>query len=190
MVYNSFMGVEDVTQRKKAIMGFLYANDAEPVDKIHLMKEVFWLSGQSATFSELIENYGPYDYGPDDQELEADVEELVSFGYVDILNEKEKQYAISTEGKKIIKDLFGEKELLVFETIKQTLNRLTFEELLFLVYKRFPEFAVNSVAKNVLKKERQIIPRLISKGAISQAYAAKILGISIQEVQHLCKCRC
>lgn len=179
------MGLDDITKRKKAILGFLYANSMEPMDKIHLMKEVFWLSGSSAAYKELIENYGAYDYGPDDQELEADVDELIAFGYVEQIPDKEKKYKLTKEGNDIIQKLFSDDELIDYETIKQTMNKLNFEELLYLVYKKFPEFAVNSVAKGVLHKEKEIIPRLISKGAISQAYAAKLLKISIQDVQRL-----
>ncbi|OIO21824.1 hypothetical protein COV61_02720 [Candidatus Micrarchaeota archaeon CG11_big_fil_rev_8_21_14_0_20_47_5] len=179
------MGLDDITKRKKAILGFLYANSMEPVDKIHLMKEVFWLSGNTNDYKELIENYGAYDYGPDDQELEADVDELIAFGYAEQISDKEKKYKLTNDGKNIIPKLLSDDELIVYETIKQTMNKLNFEELLYLVYKRFPEFAVNSVAKNVLRKEKEMIPKLIAKGAISQAYAAKLLKLSIQDVQRL-----
>ena len=184
------MSLEDITQRRKAILGFLYASSQEPVDKIHLMKEVFWLSEHSDEFKQLLENFGPYDFGPDDQDLEADVEDLIAFGYVDLVESREKKYRLTDDGSKIIKKIFNEQELLRFESIKQTLNKLNFEELLFLVYKKFPDYAVNSVAKSVLHKENEIISRLISKGAISQAYAAKLLGVTIQEVQRIGKSRC
>jgi len=179
------MGLDDITKRKKAILGFLYANAMEPVDKIHMMKEVFWLSGSAADYKELVENFGAYDYGPDDQELEPDIDELIAFGYVEQLPDKEKKYKLTKDGKDIISKLFSDDELVNFETVKQTMNKLNFEELLYLVYKRYPDYAINSVAKNVLHKEKYIIPRLIEKGAISRAYAAKLLGITIQEAQRL-----
>lgn len=184
------MTPRDIDKRKKAILGFLYANSLEPADKIHIMKEVFWLGSQIKDYADLLENYGAYDYGPDDQELEFDIEDLIAFGYVEPGDEKHKLYRLTSAGRELTKNLFSDKEIIAFETIKETLNKLNFEELLYLVYRKFPEFAANSKAKNVLGKERELLPRIISKGAISKSYAAQLLGISITELEKICKDRC
>lgn len=123
-------------------------------------------------------DFSDFHYGGVSYELQENLEVLEEYGLIDRVGNK---YKLTEEGEKTAEDL---SKLYDAETIrklifaKQQLNDLPDRELLYLMYKLFPDTQVNSIEYKKLEEEKEILIRkLFLKGKITAHMAAEWLGI-------------
>jgi hypothetical protein len=97
-------------------------------------------------------NFVPYDYGPFDPEVYRVLEELERTGDVKINKEfgNYRNYSLSLQGQKKGEDAikYFEKNIQEYiKTLSEFVRDLSFIELVFAIYKAYPEMKVNSVFK-------------------------------------------
>ena len=96
-------------------------------------------------------NFEPYDYGPFDSRIYAELQSLANAGLVEIITEptlRWKKYRLTPEGlhrgETLLAQL-GPAGASYIKTLVNFVRRLSFGELVGAIYKAYPEMRVNSV---------------------------------------------
>ena len=100
--------------------------------------------------------FKPYNYGPFDSEIYDVISELVGNGDLEIIsyvNSRIIKYKTTEKGQKRGKQILqslGEKATDKIKILSEFVRKLTFSELVSVIYHEFPEFKVNSIFKDNL----------------------------------------
>lgn len=135
--------------RGDLLLKIIVAADGKPVTPVQLQKVAFLLGEEHR--DEMPEDYysfRKYDYGPFSAAVYADAEQLEREGLVTIsINSRGgwREYSVTVAG--IAADLYGIPDGVAsyIEDTVQWAMRLSFQQLVREVYKRFPQFRENSV---------------------------------------------
>jgi hypothetical protein len=154
----------------------LSIKDREPMSKLHFQKAILYFERmqkqQDIDFSDF--HYGGVSY-----ELQENLEALEEYGLIDRVGNK---YMLTEEGEKTARELikqYDKETLRKLVFAKQQLNDLPDKELLYLMYKLFPDTQANSTEYKKLEEEKQtLIRKLFCKGRITAHMAAEWLAIS------------
>ena len=140
------------------------------MDILHLNKIIRYF--QYLTDIETVE-FSNYNLGAVSYELEENVEILEEYGFIKAVNGK--KYGLTDLGEAAVEELKSEISGEQFKKLiysKQLLNDLSFNELLFFMYKVLPETIEHSTQYHILKKSKEkIINNLLKKGKISESTA-------------------
>lgn len=128
-----------------------------PLDRMHIMKTLFLIwhrSGRKITnYFEFI----PYLYGPCSFEVYSEIEKLKGEGLIVQPPHPMPQwvnYYLTEKGKKSAEEItkrVPNNTLGFIEEISEEVSQLSFYELLKMVYKEAPDFAVNSMFRGLTK---------------------------------------
>lgn len=150
----------------------------KPIPSIlHLEKELFVLSKANPKIANLV-TFEKHYYGP----YSEDIAELVKnpVYYVDVFkHEQGGAITLNQKGKKIYEDLVREhldspkfKELLsMMKMVREMYDKLSRDELLFLIYATYKEYTQKSTISDRLfspQKRREIAEGLLRKGIITE----------------------
>jgi uncharacterized protein YwgA len=149
--------------------------DKQPIPSIlHLEKEIFILSN----FNNVIKNFFNFQkhyYGPFSQELKESIEEPQYFS--DAWTVEGNKIEITEKGKQIFQKLLDEyrgnkkfsEVLEAIKLVRRMYEKLSREELLFLVYITYPEYRIKSqIFDEVYTKKDKIALSLLKKGLITK----------------------
>lgn len=138
-------------ERNDWILVLLHAAEDRHLDRVRIVKGLFLLSKESPQPLENFYTFYPYLYGPFSNEIYSDLDQLIKENLVALdLNVAPSwsQYRLTDKGvakaRELWKDLskpIGQK---LSEIAKDVLS-LSFSQLLTHVYKRYPEYAKESV---------------------------------------------
>ena len=121
--------------------------------------------------------FSNYNLGAVSYEIEENMVLLEEYGLIKKKNKN--KYDLTDLGKSAVAELkvtISEEHLKKLIYSKQILNDLSFNELLFFMYKLLPETIENSTQYHILKKSKEkIINNLLKKGKISKNIAMKWL---------------
>ena len=156
-----------------------YKNKIE--GKIRLHKIIFLLSRKYPKIAS-ISDFEAYNYGPYGEGVESALTDLVSYGLLEkIGNDHKQEYTLTPKGRETVdkvKQDFSD----FYDDIKKlmkTMDKLTDEELVALVYFTYPEYAKESkIYKYIMNKRVNIAVSLYNKDVISIGKAAEIAGMS------------
>jgi superfamily II helicase len=127
-------------------------------------------------------DFSYFHYGGVSYELQENLEALMEYGLVKRVGNK---YSLTDEGEKTVNSLverYDKESLRKLLFAKQQLNDLPDKELLYLMYKLFPDTQVNSTEFENLEREKEsLVPKLFLKGKITAHMASQWLGISEKE---------
>jgi len=158
-----------------------------PIPSIwHLEKELFILSKSNPIVQKFLEFERHY-HGPYSQVLKEVVEEPIHFENAFILDKD--GIHLTSYGKKIFNKLVEEnrenKKFMEFlhalKLIRNLYDKLSVEELLFLIYITYPEFTkLSSISDRLLKnkvKRHQILRSLLRKGIITEKRYKELVNV-------------
>jgi len=138
-------------RRSDVLLAFLASPSAghEP-DQIRIMKGLFLLSREGP--GELLNLYAfePYDYGPFDKGVYADIDRLMTNGLISVepsVGSSRKIYRLTDPGRERAGDVRGSMDpdaLAAIDETKRVVTEKTFNELLRYVYGRHPDMATRS----------------------------------------------
>jgi uncharacterized protein YwgA len=128
------------------------------LDRIHIMKSLFLIWNRSKRKIENYFQFKPYLYGPYSLEVYSELRNLKEQGFIiqpphyiqDWAN-----YHLTKKGHNKAKDTerkFQQNTVGLVESIVKEVSNLDFYSLLQKVYKEAPDFASNSILKNVINK--------------------------------------
>lgn len=176
------------TELEKIILALLFAKRKEPVyGKTKLQKMLFLVSQDLPSLREEMD-FEAYKFGMYDQTIDDLLEGLEIDGYVKEENnkirvEERKEGEIKEALKTVDKKIFE-----VIEEVKELINDLNEDEVLALVYFKFPEYSKYSEKIREIKKKRvELAISLYSKNKVSIESAAEIAGKSISEFMKILK---
>lgn len=154
----------------------LSAKNGEPMSKLHFQKALLYFERMQKKKD--IE-FSDFHYGGVSYELQENLEDLEEYGLVNRVGNK---YLLTEEGENITRELvsqYDKEALRKLVFAKQQLNDLPDKELLYLMYRLFPDTQANSTEYERLEREkRTLIRRLFVKGRITAYMAAEWLAIS------------
>lgn len=139
--------------RQTWLLLFLGADGCEhDTDQVRVMKGLFLLSQTDGHPAREVYEFEPYDYGPFDGRIYRDLEALRLDGLVRVIQAggSRKVYRLTEEGRRRFEELRAmtrEEETEPVVEAKRRVTSMDFDALLADIYRRFPEFAVNSVAR-------------------------------------------
>jgi uncharacterized protein YwgA len=171
------------------IVLLLFGVDDKPIKgDLHLQKEIFLLTKSNPKLQNLF-NFKKHIFGPYSQLLADIVEEPL---YHDKAFMKINSNILLTpqgrsEFKKIKSDKDSQKivdELeKVLSLIRSIYDKLSGDELLFLIYATYPEYLEKSAVSDKLFKnksmKKRIVSGLLSKGVITESRASELLRVEI-----------
>ncbi|RLI77333.1 hypothetical protein DRP05_10500 [Archaeoglobales archaeon] len=151
---------------------------------IHLEKELFILSKANPVISNFI-TFIKHHYGPYSDDVRDVVENPVY--YPGAYEYDGRKIYLTKKGQQIYNDLIKKysanpkfKELIgILKMIRELYEKLSIEELLFLIYITYPEYQEQSrISKKLLSKEKrsQIAYRLYKKGVITESRYREVVG--------------
>lgn len=115
---------------------------------IQLQKTLF-LVGQAYKLKSGYYDFAPYNYGPFDPQIYKDAEEIATTEQIIIFNDGNpySKYLITPSGQINADDLKqkNEKDAKFAKELVDFVKSLKFRELLRVIYKNYPQFAVNSI---------------------------------------------
>jgi predicted transcriptional regulator len=127
---------------------------------------------QETTKSEEIE-FSNYNLGAVSFDVQEDLDNLEEMGLIERNNKEE--YNLTKEGKSVINDLKNTVNKEKYDQLiqaKKILNDLPYDEILFYMYKRFPQTQINSTQYRRLKTTSKVlINKLLNKSKINQTTA-------------------
>ncbi|HUT24799.1 MAG TPA: hypothetical protein VM492_10690 [Sumerlaeia bacterium] len=139
-----------MTQEELVLLA-LAASDGEPYSPVQIQKTLFVLQKAIPDAVGTPFHFEPYAYGPFAREVYGVVETLKSKGDVEVLQSPRhrwSEYRATQSGMVKGKDLLRpmEKESAVFvQGLSAFVRGLSFADLLAVIYKEYPDMAVNSV---------------------------------------------
>jgi len=132
----------------------LFLLSESSLDRIHLMKGLFLVWYKSDRLIEDYFQFEPYLYGPCSLEVYASLNELLQEGFIAQPQHHDIRYEaysltprglpIATERRKLLSGRLSK----VISGVVSEIKSMGFHELLKMVYKEAPEYAVNSMFKN------------------------------------------
>ena len=174
---------EEFTLLEKVILLLLYLKDKLPIfGKLRLQKMVFLISQDIPELEEELD-FEAYKYGMYDQTIDDTLEGLELDEFVAI-KEDDNKIMITPKGVEKAKELVKEfsKKVGILEEVKELFTDLTEDEILALIYSKFPEFAKYSEKLEEIKKKRKNLAiSLYIKRKVSLEAASEIAGTSIKE---------
>jgi len=157
----------------------LSAKNSEPMSRLHFQKTILYYERMQ---EQKDVDFSYFHYGGVSYELQENLESLIEYGLVKKIGTK---YTLTDEGEKtvaLLREKCDKESLRKLLFAKQQLNDLPDRELLYLMYKLFPDTQVNSKEFENLEKDKEtIIPRLFLKSRITAHMASKWLGKSEKE---------
>lgn len=135
--------------RKNILLLALANAENTGLSPVQLQKTLF-LIGESLKPKKYY-NFTPYSYGPFDSQIYLDAEDFSSQGLINInykKNEHYPNYVVSLKGSEKGKKLKSKSETKEVEFIQETVDfvkKLTFRQLLTVIYENYPQYSVNSV---------------------------------------------
>lgn len=128
-----------------------------PLDRIHIMKTLFLIWHRLGRKIPDYFQFEPYLYGPCSFEVYTALENLQEDGYIvqpPHLAPQWVNYYLTKKGKKEVEEAakrVSSDVLKVIEEVAEEVFQLNFYELLKVVYKEAPDFAVNSMFRGFVK---------------------------------------
>ena len=128
-----------------------------PMDRIHIMKSLFLIWHRSGRNLSDYFYFEPYLYGPCSFEVYSELENLSDDGLImqpPYQNSRWVHYYLTDKGKS--EAALAEKKanttlLEIVNHVKQDISQINFNDLLKKVYQEAPDFAINSMFKEVSK---------------------------------------
>jgi len=161
---------------KALLVLVLSLKNCEPMNKLHFQKAILYFERMRQQKDIVFSNFH---YGGVSYELQEDLDTLIEYGLIDKVGNK---YTLTKEGERSAEELsklYDCEALRKLAFVKQQLNDLPDKELLYLMYRLFPDTQINSTEFKKLDAEKQIlIPRLFLKGRITAHMASEWLGMS------------
>lgn len=156
-----------------------------PMNKLHFQKTILYFERIQ---QQKDIDFSNFHYGGVSYELQENIESLEESGLVNKIGTK---YELTPEGEKAARELANEydKETIrKLEFAKKQLNDLPDKELLYYMYKLFPDTQVNSIEYKKLDVDKQaIVCRLFKKDRIPAYLASKWLNMSEKEfLENVC----
>lgn len=171
--------VEDLIEIIERYIILLLGVEEKPVpSKFHLEKELFILSKANPNVAKILQ-FIPHSYGP-----YSDVVRNLVYDSKYIVVNNGKIY-LNDAGKKMYEELvktYGgdprfKQFLAVLKMIRRIYDKLSTEELLFLIYITYPEFRENSAYyEELIKKKDKLVSSLLRKGLITKQRYLEIVG--------------
>ncbi len=166
------------------IMFLLYAPPRQGVaSQLHLQKELFVLSRGLEKLREKAELKG-YKKGPYSELVDDALSALRDYRLVEVVHGG--RISLTSEG---LAKVSSEWEALppdfrdLLSRVKGFLEELNQEELLLYIYVNYPEYVEKSdVFDRIMSRRRQIALRILSRGVVSLGMAAKLAGVSVEEM--------
>jgi len=176
---------EDIEIIEKYLVLLLGVVDRPMPSKIHLQKELFLLSKANPKIADFID-YEKHYKGPYSAELD-DISKDPLFYTNAFEFDKYQRLFLTNEGKKIFKNLIEEnsknprfKELLkLIKMTREVYDKLSKNELLFLVYATYKDYTEKSdISNHLLSKisRKNFSKKLLEKGLISENRAKELIG--------------
>lgn len=171
---------------EKYIILLLGVVEERPIpSSTHLQKELFILSNANPKINEIIEFEKHY-FGPYSADLDSISKDPIYHSEAFIQDSKNRFY-LTEKGKEIYRDILNEigdsdkikQFLLMLQMIRKVYDKLTTDELLFIVYLTYPEYTEkSSKSKKLLSSpDKQILAsKLFKKGVITQKKYQEIIG--------------
>ncbi len=127
-----------------------------PLDRIHIMKTLFLLWHRSGRNIKDFFKFEPYLYGPCSFEVYAELRYLEDSGFIirpPHLTPQWVNYYLTEKGREKAEEAAkkAETEMPIIKDVVDEISHLSFYELLQKVYTEAPDFAVNSMFKEVAK---------------------------------------
>jgi uncharacterized protein YwgA len=181
---------EEFTLLEKTILALLYLKEKSPIfGKLRLQKMIFLISQDFEKLRDELD-FEPHRYGMYDQTIDDMIGGLELDGFVTI-DENNNKIALTQKGiekaGEILKE-FSEKEIETIEEVKELFEDLTEDEILALLYFKFPEFAKYSEKLNeITKRRRELAISLYKKGKVSLEAASEIASMNVKDFMKLLK---
>ena len=149
--------IPELTPRQQTLLVFLNHKGSQELDPIRIMKGLFLFAQQAPTDwvpRDARYEFEPYDYGPCSFQIYADLDQLRQSGYVtasQVPGRSWKYYSLTAEGRKIAQRVIkgmNTHAVTYLQTLRDFVTKISFRQLLTAVYRRYPEYAVNSVFKS------------------------------------------
>lgn len=146
----------EITLREKTLLLFLRAGHGDELDPIRIMKGMFLFAKETPSQwlpTESRYEFEPYYYGPCSFEIYSDLDHLIRSGYVktrDILGQTWKYYSLTSEGTNLANRLaksIHPDALNYLQRIREFISKVSFRQLLSVVYHAHPQYAVKTVFK-------------------------------------------
>lgn len=177
MTYEEDYGLDSFA--RKWLLVLLSLTDSKGVKKVDILRinKIFKYFQHLLDQNEL--DFSNYNLGAVSDELKETVDELEEYA---LITEESGKYCLTDEGKQAETELsskLNKREVKMMEFAKKILNDLPTDELLFFMYFTFPKTQENSTQiGRLLKRKKELVTALYSKGKISAATAAKWLSIT------------
>lgn len=129
------------------------SSTTESLDPIRIQKGMFYFSREAVIAANEKYKFDPYYYGPCSFRIYGDIDALVSEGLVErvpVQGQSWSRYRLTAEGKKRAEKLIAgapEKTLQVCRSARSRVIRHSFPSLLKEVYRDYPEYATESIAR-------------------------------------------
>jgi len=184
----SMSGRNDAVVVEDHILALLYApgaegKRAEPIrGKTMLQKILLHLrKGLEAGPSK---HEMPHFYGFYDEEAGAAVERLEASGYLRIDQQRNTMELTSrgVQEAEIVWSSLSQQERRLIRSLKEFFGNLSLDEVLAVTYAKYPEFAIDSLVRNDLRKKGlSLAIGLVKKGKISLDLASRIANMRIKD---------
>ncbi len=138
-------------ERKDWILVLLHAGKDKHLDRVRIVKGLFLLSQESPESLENFYSFYPYLYGPFSDEIYSDLDELIEENLIatDLnIPPSWSQYRLTEKGSSRAKELWKALSKPIQQKIievAKTVQSLSFSKLLAYVYKKYPDYAKESV---------------------------------------------
>lgn len=144
----------EMLERKDWLVLFLgLPAESYPVDQIRVMKGMFLWSKEGPQEAQQLYRFEPYNYGPFDTTVYRDLDVLESEGLIGVesyVGNRQRRYFLTPAGEQRASQLSARvlpKAMAKLRDIKRHVTSLPFADLLKSIYQRYPDYAVNSVAR-------------------------------------------
>ena len=127
--------------------------DRFDTDQLRIMKGLFLFSQEGPEAVQELYDFEPYNYGPFDTGIYHDLDSLEAEGLITseaVLGTNRRIYKLTPNGQQRMDEILGlapQGAVYVLARIKRHVTSLSFLDLLRDVYKRYPAYAVQSVAR-------------------------------------------
>jgi uncharacterized protein len=134
-------------ERKEAVLLVLNKAGKTGLTPARLQKSLFLLTKNfSSVFN--FYNFQPYNYGPFDRSVYLDADSLAEEGFVDKIDSYSTRtlYRITSKGKEMASEIVVDPKIELYTTkMISWIQSLSFQQLISSIYKKYPEFKVNSI---------------------------------------------
>lgn len=124
----------------------------EDLSPVQLQKSLFLLKeNKPFAVGKRFYDFIPYNYGPFSRDIYIDAEKLIEDGlirFTRVLGRRWMSYSLTGGGKEYVKgfiDDVSKKDLRYLYEIVSWIRKLTFRQLISVIYSKYPKYKVNSV---------------------------------------------